>query len=107
MTKQLVVDNLRYFYSELKTKNGSFYSSSSFGCIWAALYRHFIVKPFNFNIMNDSAFYQANTPYDWKKDMEGLIEYFDRSSPEKLEEDFFYNLRDNLQDFDVENGTKD
>ena len=60
MTKQTIADSLRYFYSELRTKNRSYYSTSSLGCIRAALYRHFIVKPFSFNIIKDSDFYQAN-----------------------------------------------
>ena len=41
MTKGELADRLRYFYAELKTKKGEYYSKSSLSCIRAGLYRYF------------------------------------------------------------------
>ena len=111
VSKQYLANSLRYFYSELKTKQNCYYSPSSLNCIRAALYRWFIAEPFGFNIIKDTEFYHANAILKAmarkylenggtkkhfhmieKKDMEKLNMYFDRSSPDILQEEIYFSI---------------
>jgi len=56
VTKIELNDMLRYFYSELRTKKGRYYSKASLICIRAALFRFFKSER-SFNIINDVHFF--------------------------------------------------
>jgi site-specific recombinase XerD len=105
--------NLRYFYSQLKRKNGECYSGSSLLCIRAALHRHFTTAPLNrqFNIMQDKNFLSANNMLKSKigesiqsgqtvnhfpsiedADQQKLALYFDESTPAILQQEIWYNI---------------
>lgn len=110
MTKGELADRLRYFYAELKTKKGEYYSKSSLSCIRAGLYRYF-KRNFLFDIINDVTFIHANNVLKamakkWienggnvksfdaieEEDMVRLRSYFKRDTPENLQEEFYFVL---------------
>ena len=102
---------LRYFYSELKTNKGTLYSPSTLVCIRAALHRYFISSDIRLkvNILEDREFHAANQvltgmirqfmeeggetkQFDSieESDLEKMRNYFDRSSPRKLQEEAYF-----------------
>ena len=109
-----VLDNyLRYFYSTLKTAEGQLYAPASLICIRAAIHRFFSANKPGVNIISDPVFYhsnkmlkamvakyklsgqcKANTGYPLieKPDMQKIRQYFDRSTPEILQEEIMFNL---------------
>lgn len=110
--KDIFNNYLRYFYSELKTKDGNLYSPASLICIRAALFRFFQLKN-NINIIGDQNFQLSNhmlktMVYRYKRsnqskcedkypaielnDMAKLRAYFDRSNPTILLEEVVFNL---------------
>ena len=110
MTKVELADRLRYYYSQLRTKKLDFYSKSSLICIRAALYRFFKGK-YSFDIINEKEFFHANNilkamtkkwlenggkikPFDSieDEDMTRLRSYFDRRTPETLQEEVYFIL---------------
>lgn len=104
---------LRYFYSELRQQNGSFYSPASLICFRAAIHRYFCLHKPEINIIGDPQFNQCNRmlktmvskfktsgqaktvqsfPIIESDDMTKIRNYFDRSSPEILQEEIMFNL---------------
>ena len=104
---------LRYFYSDLKTVDGKFYSPPSLVCFRAALHRYFQTIRDDVNIITDSTFdfsnrmlkamvkkyKESNQPKEEEAypvieaaDMLRLYHYFDRSSPAKLQEEVMFNF---------------
>lgn len=53
-------DYLRYFYSQLRTRDGRFYAPATLICIRAALHRHFLSIRTDVNIIGDSKFIKSN-----------------------------------------------
>ena len=109
-----ILDNyLRYFYSELRTVEGKFYSPASLVCFRAAIHRYFgIVRP-DINIIDDKRFSHSNQMLramvaKYKKsgqkkteecypviediDMRKIRDYFDRKSPQTLQDEIIFNL---------------
>lgn len=110
MTKVELADRLRYYYSQLRTKKNELYSKSSLICIRAALYRFFKGKR-SFDIINEKEFFRANNilksmtkkwlenggrtkPFDSieEEDMTRMRSYFDRRTPETLQEEVYFTL---------------
>lgn len=106
--KRELSDNLRFFYSQLRTKTGDNYSKSSLLCIRAALYRYFRSERL-FDIINDPQFFHANQilkamikmyyegggiPKTYnaieENDMKKLREFLDRETPEKLQYEIYF-----------------
>ena len=92
---------------------GRYFSGSSLNCIRAALFRHFIRPPIqmNIDIIHDKEFFGANEILKsmakkhleeggMKKcfeaiedhDLKRLRDYFNRSSPERLQEEVYFVL---------------
>ena len=113
LSKSELCDILKYFYSELRTNDGKFYSPASLNCIRAALFRFFRQPPLSldFDIINDVAFHSANQilkamsksflesggnvkRYESleEADLKRLREYFDRSTPHKLQEEVYFSM---------------
>lgn len=111
LTAERLNEYLKYFYSELKTADGRFYSPASLSCIRAALLRHFSSLRIKYNILNDIEFKGSNLvikamakrffeqggsvkQYDSieELDMLKLRSYFDRSTPEKLQEEVYFAI---------------
>lgn len=109
ITKKELSNVLRYYYSELRTKTGEYYSKSTLICIRAAIYRFFKSQARSFDIINDKDFFHANQmlkamtkkwidnggtakQYDFieEEDMKSLRSYFDRSTPERLQEEVYF-----------------
>ena len=105
-------DYLRYFYSQLRNREGNFYAPASLICFRAAIHRYYVANKPEINIMNDQMFHKSNcmlrtmvakykrsgqenrkgyTVID-KCDMIILRQYFDRTTPEKLQEEIIFNL---------------
>lgn len=108
ISKRELSDNLRFFYSQLKTKIGACYSKSSLLCIRAALYRYFRSERL-FDIINDPQFFHANQilkamikkyyeeggipkTFDAieENDMKKLREFLNRETPEKLQYEVYF-----------------
>lgn len=108
---------LRYFYSELRQADGSFYSPATLICIRAAIHRRLTTAPINRNvdILHSSQFASANnmlrvmvgkalkqkklngisttgTGVLEKEDMLKLSAYFNRVSPTALQDEVFFKL---------------
>jgi len=104
---------LRYFYSELKTKEGKFYAPASLVCIRAGIQRFFSLNRPNVNIISDQRFVKSNRmlktmvsryktsnqpksiekyPAIEKDDLLKIRSYFDRSNAEVLQEETMFNL---------------
>jgi integrase len=110
--KSFLNNYLRYFYSELRQVNGSYYAPKSLVCFRAGLHRYFCLKRPEINILTDPEFAQSNRmlrtmvakyktsgqkkPSEFdaiqKNDMIILRQYFDRSSPKILQQEVLFNL---------------
>ena len=110
----ILCDYLRYFYSQLKTKESTYYAPASLICIRASLHRHLTSVHIdrNVNILNGDNFRRANAclkamighylksgqqrgkTYEpiTESDMTKLGEYFDRSSHLVLQDEVLFNL---------------
>ena len=104
---------LRYFYSELRTRNGNFYAPASLVCIRAGINRYFSLNRPDVNIIGDQRFIKANRMLKTmvaryktsnqpksmekyaaveKEDLLKIRAYFDRSNAEVLQEEVMFNL---------------
>ena len=113
MSSSLLDEYLGYFYSELRTKDGNFYSPASLNCARASLFRYFKRPPLclKVDIIHDTDFFNSNEILKamTKKyaesggsskhfeaieeaDLKKLRIYFDRSTPEKLQEEVYFIL---------------
>lgn len=113
MPSPLLDEYLGFFYSELRTKDGNYYSPASLNCIRASLFRYFIRPPLclKIDIISGKDFFNSNEILKAlsKKyaeaggsvkhfeaiedaDLKKLRTYFDRSSPEKLQEEVYFVL---------------
>ena len=113
MSSSLLDEYVGYFYSELRKKDGNYYSPASLNCIRASLF-HYLIRPplsLKVHIISGKDFFNSNEILKAlsKKYAEagGLIKhfeaieeaylkklktYFDRSSPEKLQEEVYVVL---------------
>jgi hypothetical protein len=109
----------RYWYSELKKKDGAYYCPATLICIRAAVHRHLTKAPVNrqIDILNSMQFAAANnmmramvgkflkqkrltnnenSPKGCtvieKNDLKTLSRYFDRSTPVVLQDEVFFQL---------------
>lgn len=101
---------LRFFYGTLRKKDGGLYAPATLVCIRAAIHRHFMTTR-RINILVGDEFLQSNRtlkamartfiaaggrPGHYQAiettDLERLSRYFDRSSPESLQHEVFYNI---------------
>lgn len=107
-------DYLRFFYSSLRTKDNHLYSPSSLVCIRASLHRHLtsVVVNREVDILHGNEYRRANgvlkgmvgkflasnqqrkPEYEaiTEVDMTRLQNYFDRSTPLKIQEEATFNL---------------
>ena len=106
-------NNLRHFYSQLSRLDGQPYSGSSLLCIRAAIHRFLTTAPVNrsINIISDRNFLTSNNMLkakiaEWLKtgnntkhfgsieigDQHKLMDYFDQSTPKKLQQEIWYNI---------------
>lgn len=105
-------DYLRFFYSSLKKQDGNYYTPASLICVRAALHRYFCINRPEVNIIADVRFSKSNRMLKtmvslFKKsgqpktkvysviemnDMAKIKQYFDRSSPEALQNEIIFNL---------------
>ena len=104
---------LRYFYSELKTKDGKYYAPASLVCIRAGIHRYFMLNRPEVNVNGDQRFVKSNRmlktmvakyktsnqvknadkyPAVAKEDLLKIREYFDRHNSEVLQEEVMFNL---------------
>lgn len=107
---------LRFWYSKLKRVDGQLYSPSSLICFRAAIHRYITSGSVGrtFNIMHDSEFNAANTMLKCMigqylktnrsnhnengisaieaSDLQLLRKYFDRSNPQILQHEVFWNI---------------
>ena len=110
--KKILNTYLRFFYSELRQLDGSFYAPPSLICIRAGLHRYFSIHRPDINIIADTDFNSANRmlktmvakykrsnqtktkeyPCIEKEDMKIIRQYFDRSNPVVLQEEIIFNL---------------
>lgn len=111
LSKNELADYLKFFYSNLRTKDNKLYSPATLNCVRAALFRSFSSPPhaLNINIIKDLEFKGANLVlkamakkyfeeggetqrFDAieQTDLKKLREYFDRSCPERLQEEVYF-----------------
>ena len=104
---------LRFFYAELRTKEGNYYAPPSLICIRAALHRHFLQIRNDVNIISDHHFERSNRmlatmvqkfkrsnqpkkrdtyPAIEQSDMQKMMSYFDRSNGEVLQQEVLFHL---------------
>jgi hypothetical protein len=104
---------LRYFYSELRTKQGLYYAPASLICFRAGLHRHFLFIRKDVNIISDHRFERSNRmlatmvqryktsnqtkdreayPAIEKVDLQKIMKYFDRSNGEVLQQEVMFHL---------------
>ena len=104
---------LRYFYSELRTKQGLYYAPASLICFRAGLHRHFLFIRKDVNIISDHLFERSNKmlatmvqryktsnqtkdreayPAIEKNDLQKMMDYFDRSNGEVLQQEVMFHL---------------
>ena len=103
---------LRYFYSQLRKNDGSFYSPKSLICFRAAIHRYLCLHRPEINIIDQLEFKQSNrmlctmiakfknsgqkkeSSYEviQDKDMAKIRSYFDRSDGEILQREVMFNL---------------
>jgi hypothetical protein len=108
---------LRYWYSELKKGDGTYYSPPTLICMRAAISRHLTSSPTNraVDILNSKAFVPANNMLRAmvgkalkekkltgvasggcsaieKVDLTALSKYFDRSCPVSLQDEVFFQI---------------
>ena len=123
---------LTYFYSELRKRDGNYYSPPSLICIRASIQRHFNFLGKTVNILSDTEFGRANRmlkamvgkylrspnrslpeekfPPIEEVDMKKLRAYFDRKTPLVVLEEFAFNCmyflglrgRETLRELDKE-----
>ena len=112
VSEEKLNDYLRYFYHELRTQNGQYYSPASLKCIRAGIHRH-ITQTLNrtINIINDSKFASSNRMLTamagmWlshggekkqyekieESDMNKMFSYFKRSTGEELQNEVIFSL---------------
>lgn len=110
---KILNDYLRYFYSQLRTKDGKFYTPSSLVCFRAAIQRFLNVNRPGVNIISGMEFSQANRmlksmvmkyktsgqsksaeafPVIQHSDMQKLRVYFDRSTAQIIQQEVVFNL---------------
>lgn len=110
---RLLNNYLRYFYSQLRTKDGNYYASSSLICIRAGLHRHFLNIRNDVNIIEDHRFVKSNKmlvsmmrrykksnqpkrreeyPVIEKNDMTKIINSFDRKDGETLQMEVMFHI---------------
>lgn len=104
-----ILDNyLRFFYSELRTKEGNYYAPASLVCFRAAIHRYFLLIRSDVNIIGDVRFRRSHQmlkamvakykksgqiktkesyPVIEYKDMKKINEHFDRKTAEHLQEE--------------------
>ena len=85
LPKPVFNNYLRYFYSELRTRNGQFYSPASLVCIRAGLFRYFTSSTDisrNVNIISHPEFVQAN------RMLKTMVHKYKRSNQEKPEDKY-------------------
>ena len=105
-------DYLRFFYHELKTKGGEYYSPASLKCIRAALYRYFTQNlGCKFNIIDGEDFASANRMLKtmaglWlahggekkqfvsieENDLKKIFSSFNRSNGQELQSEVLFSL---------------
>lgn len=113
--KSILNNYLRYFFSELRTKSGEYYSAATLVCIRAGLYRYFStnLNRNDINIIADKEFRgsnqmlksmvlkykRSNKPKQEEKypaiepnDIVKIRTFFDRSAPKILQEEIIYIL---------------
>ena len=103
---------LRYFYSQLRKKDGCYYSPRTLVCFRAGIHRYMRFHRPDINIIDDSNFGQANRmlatmvgkfktsgqpkPQSYgvieEEDMKKIREYFDRSDGETLQREVMFNI---------------
>ena len=110
----LLCNYLRLFYSQLRMKNGEFFSPSTLICIRAAIHRHLtsVSVDRHVNILHGEEFKRANSVLKsmagqylasgQKKrkkheaitpnDMERISNYFDQSSHQKIQDELIFNI---------------
>ena len=109
-----ILDNyLRFFYSELRTKEGNYYAPASLVCFRAAIHRYFLLIRSDVNIIGDVRFRRSHQmlkamvakykksgqiktkesyPVIEYKDMKKINEHFDRKTAEHLQEEVIFNF---------------
>jgi site-specific recombinase XerD len=105
---------LRFFYSQLRMKNGDFYSPSTLICVRSAIHRHLtsVSVDRNVDILHGVEFKRANSvlksmvgrylssgqvkrkQYEaiTSDDMRKVNDYFDRSTNRKMQEEVLFNI---------------
>lgn len=113
MSNSYLNDYLRFFYSKLRTKDGSFYSPSTLLCIRSSLNRFFnsSVLSKNVNIVNGPEFASCNrmlksmvghflkeggkvnqhVPIE-DEDLQKISDYFTRKNPTALQDEIIFNI---------------
>ena len=110
---RLLNDYLRYFYSQLRSKDNRYYAPASLICIRAALHRHFLMIRTDINIIGDIRFAKSNKmlvsmirkykksnqssrrdvfPVIEKHDMKTIMKHFDRSDGEILQNEIMFQI---------------
>lgn len=113
MPLRYLTQYLRWFYSQLRKDDGGLYAPNSLFCIRSASYRHFlfsrnidIIKDPQFSLsnntfkaiiakyLNENSFKQLSTGNKFinDEDLYTMRRYFDRTTPEKLQQEIFYNI---------------
>lgn len=104
---------LRYFYAQLRTADDKFYAPATLICIRAGLHRHFMLFRPDVNIIGDVRFAKANRmlvsmvrkfkascqpkrndvfPAIEKNDLRKMMQHFDRSNGEILQQEVMFHL---------------
>jgi len=109
-----ILDNyLRYFFSELRTKDGKYYAPASLVCFRAAIHRYFLLIRSDIYIIGDIRFRRSHQmlkamvakykksgqtkpeetyPVIEYEDLRKLKEYFDRMTAEHLQDEVIFNF---------------
>ena len=115
MPLRYLISYLRLWFSQLTRKDGSLYSPSSLCCIRASVHRY-LIQERNIELIGNKDFIEFNKAYEGavakslkkrkvslnegdncypaieKGDMEKLSTHFNRSSPQKLQDEVFFIL---------------
>lgn len=112
LPKNILNNYLRYFYSQLRMKNGLFYSPKTLICFRAGIHRYMCLNRPEINIIEQVEFKQSNrmlctmiakfknsgqkkeSTYEviQTEDMMKIRAYFDRSNGEILQREIMFNL---------------
>jgi len=113
MPTRFLADYLRYFYFNLRCQDGTFYSPRSLVCYRASIQRYLTSPEVNrtVNILKDSEFNRANGvlkamvgkwikegnkgkkyPAIEPEDLNRIRNYFDRSNPDSLQHEVWFNI---------------